>query len=285
VFVLLICCAPAELADAPERPARDDVDELDEGSDPQDTAEEASADDALIRSVNIPNELACGETGWGVVTVQNTGTATWTREDEYKLGAIGDEDPLKVGDSRSWLPEGVEVAPGFEYAFEIELLGPADEGLYTTDWQMVHEFVGWFGEDVAVEVAVICEDEPDPEDLALPDMSHVVEEVAADHPDWLANSCQDEGGTWQFMDEVVDRLRLEDERWGYNWKRGNVGDPSQDVVDYHYAWDTREGSENVYIIDMIVGHCGDDPQPGWLDVTQATADAGTIGKWTGRGRF
>ena len=39
------------------------------------------------------------------------------------------------------------------------------------------------------------------------------------------------------------------------------------------------------IIDMIVGHCGDDPQPGWLDQTQATEDAGAIGRWTGNGRF
>lgn len=34
------------------------------------------------------------------------------------------------------------------------------------------------------------------------------------------------------------------------------------------------------IIDIIVGHCGDDPQAGWIDVTQATLDAGTVGMWT-----
>ena len=30
---------------------------------------------------------------------------------------------------------------------------------------------------------------------------------------------------WEFMDRVIDALRLEDTRWGYNWKRGDVGDP------------------------------------------------------------
>ena len=87
------------------------------------------------------------------------------------------------------------------------------------------------------------------------------------------------------MDAVVDELRKSDERWGYNGKRGDVNDPSQDVVDYHWGQGEREGSTEVYPIDMIVGHCGDDPQPGWLDQTQATLDAGTIGRWTGRGRF
>ena len=45
-------------------------------------------------------------------------------------------------------------------------------------------------------------------------------------PGALPNSCQDHGGTWQFMDQVVDTLRTYDTRWGYNGKRGNANDPS-----------------------------------------------------------
>ena len=71
-----------------------------------------------------------------------------------------------------------------------------------------------------------------------------------------------------------------DERWGLNWKRGVIGDMSQDVVDYHYGDGPHEESTEVNIIDVIVGHCGDDPQAGWLDVTQATLDANTVGMWT-----
>ena len=41
----------------------------------------------------------------------------------------------------------------------------------------------------------------------------------------------------------------------------------------------------MYILDIIGGHCGPAPQPAWNDVTQATLDGGTIGVWTGRGRF
>ena len=54
-----------------------------------------------------------------------------------------------------------------------------------------------------------------------------------ERPDLVRRSCQEHGGTWEFMDYLVDKLREEDNRWGYNGKRGNVNDPSQDIVDYH----------------------------------------------------
>lgn len=113
-----------------------------------------------------------------------------------------------------------------------------------------------------------------------PDGSAVVDQVAAEHPDWLAKSCVDTGGDNQFMFEVVRRLREQDDRWGLNWKRGVVGDLSQDIVDYHYGDGVSEESTDVYIIDMIVGHCGDTPQAAWIDVTQATLDADSVGMWT-----
>ena len=121
--------------------------------------------------------------------------------------------------------------------------------------------------------------------LPLPNMAHIVSQVAGAHPDLLSRSCQEHGGTWEFMDALVDRLREFDSRWGYNWKRGNVGDPSLDVVDYHYGAGPSEGSVQVYIIDVIGGHCGSDPFPVWNDVTQVTYENNTIGRWTGRGRF
>ena len=129
---------------------------------------------------------------------------------------------------------------------------------------------------------------PDPpagQRLPLPDMSFVVQDVANQYPGALRNSCQDGGGTWEFMDRVVDRLRQYDTRWGYNWKRGNVGDPSKDVVDYHWGSGPDESSTEVYIIDIIGGHCGSNPSPTWIDVTDVTYNNGAIGRWTGRGRF
>lgn len=128
-------------------------------------------------------------------------------------------------------------------------------------------------------------DPPPGQRLPLPQMHHIIREVADDYPRELQDSCQESGGTWDFMDRVVDRLRQIDTRWGYNWKRGNVGDPSHDVIDYHFGPGPDEGSTDVYIIDIIVGHCGPNPGAGWDDKTESTRQGGTIGRWTGRGRF
>ena len=121
--------------------------------------------------------------------------------------------------------------------------------------------------------------------LPLPNMFSVVQAVANANPGALRNSCQDSGGNWQFMDSLVDTLRTYDTRWGYNGKRGNANDPSKDVVDYHYGAGADANSTDVYIVDVITGHCGGSPGPNWGDVTDVTLNSGTIGRWISRGRF
>ena len=75
-------------------------------------------------------------------------------------------------------------------------------------------------------------------------------------PTWCVVRARSSGGTWEFMDYLVDELRKEDNRWGYNGKRGNVNDPSQDIVDYHWGAGPSDNSTAVYIIDIMLGHCG-----------------------------
>lgn len=296
MFLLLACTDAVGLGTAtlPRNPRDHDhpASAPDTGSPPVDTgepADEATAteeDDAVVVSATFPSSIACDGTDLAVVTVRNTGTATWTRDGGYKLGTVGDQDDLYPGDTRVWLAEGESVAPGEMHSFTAILSAPTTSGTYTTDWQMVHEGVRWFGDSVAGNVSVDCSGSSDgggggSEDrLPLPDHSWVVDEVHAANPGLIDQSCVDSGGNWLFLEAVVARLQVEDPRWGYNWKRGVVGDASQDVVDYHYGSGERELSTDVYIIDMIVGHCGDDPQPGWTDVTQATLDGGTVGMWS-----
>ena len=112
-----------------------------------------------------------------------------------------------------------------------------------------------------------------------PNDSAIVRAVASAFPGALANSCQEHGGTWEFMDRTVDALRAKDGRYGYNCKRGNCGDPSLDVASYFYAnGDDINNRPEVYIFDLIGGHCGPGPSVIWNDVTDITFQSGTLGR-------
>ena len=118
-----------------------------------------------------------------------------------------------------------------------------------------------------------------------PNMRHVVEQVAREYPRDLANSCPEEGGNWNFLDRVVERLRAIDGRWGYNCKRGDCRHVSVDVVDYYRGRGTSrsaaQNSTDVAIIDIISKVCGAgaNPSPTWIDQTEVTREHGAIGRW------
>ena len=118
--------------------------------------------------------------------------------------------------------------------------------------------------------------------LPLPASGATVAAVFVANPGFVATSCQNvPGGTWDLLDAIVDALRGGDTRWGYNGKRGNINDPSQDALAYDFgAAPGGEGATSVYIVDVIAGHCGTNPQPAFNDVTVFAP-----GAWITRGRF
>ena len=113
-----------------------------------------------------------------------------------------------------------------------------------------------------------------------PNDSAIVRAVASAYPAALSHSCQPEGGSWEFMDRTVDALRASNGRYGYNAKRGNMNDPSLDVVSFFRGPDANsfQGSSDVYIFDLINGHCGPTPSTTWNDVTDITFNSGTLGR-------
>jgi hypothetical protein len=116
-------------------------------------------DDAVVVAVDLPSWLMCGEPYLASVTVRNTGTTAWTPE-AYALGAVGDYDDLE-GPVRIALAAGSSVPPGGEYTFTFVLRAPGPrEEPALTDWQMVHEGIGWFGQ--SAERVVVVECDPDP---------------------------------------------------------------------------------------------------------------------------
>ncbi len=133
----------------------------------------AELDDARIVAIDFPKTLACGETATAAVTVENTGTTTWSWEGLYKLGAVDDSDPFYTSDTRVWLEEGEEVPPGSTRTFQIPLTAPDTPAPYTTDWQMVREYVHWFGELTAPLVSVSCSSDGDAEEPPPLDLSAV----------------------------------------------------------------------------------------------------------------
>jgi hypothetical protein len=112
-----------------------------------------------------------------------------------------------------------------------------------------------------------------------PNGSATVRAVASAFPASLRNSCQEHGGSWEFMDRVVDSLRSIDGRYAYNAKRGNMNDTSLDAISYFWGnHDGFNGSTQVYIFDIIGGHCGSNPSTFWGDVTDITYSSGTVGR-------
>jgi hypothetical protein len=127
----------------------------------------------------------------------------------------------------------------------------------------------------------------------------VVAQVAAQFPGDLFNSCAEHGGNLNFMFRVLSRLRAIDQRWALNYKRGHVGGVSEDILAFNATNRPDEGESQIYLFDVIGGHCGPNPVAGmdlaagynstvndtWLAALSGRFPAGTFGtqfgaRWT-----
>lgn len=101
------------------------------------------------QSVNAAMQINASQT----VTLQfkNTGTRTWTRVANFKLG------PQNPPDNSTWgvwlidLPN--DVAPGQTASISFSIRAPGTPGTYNFQWQMQQQGVAWFG-DLSTNVAI-----------------------------------------------------------------------------------------------------------------------------------
>ena len=131
---------------------------------------------------------------------------------------------------------------------------------------------------------------PPPTPPALPDARAQIQQFFNERPELFAQQCaagvKYVNSPWQ--DYIVDRLRQTDPRWGYNGKptrtaADNGGLPvvaAGDELAYFYGTGNPQGSTDVYLVDILLGHCGPSPQLTWRVFTGEEP-----GFWTGAGRF
>ncbi|HEX7184020.1 MAG TPA: NBR1-Ig-like domain-containing protein [Thermoanaerobaculia bacterium] len=105
-----------------------------------------AANGSAFISQSVPTTMAPGQVSTVSVTMQNTGTTTWTEAGGYKLGTQNPQDnTLWTGFTRIYLSSGDSVAPGQQKTFTFNITAPSAPGSYNFQWRMVHEGVEWFG--------------------------------------------------------------------------------------------------------------------------------------------
>lgn len=103
----------------------------------------------------------------------------------------------------------------------------------------------------------------------------ISQQMASAYQGDLVNSCRETGGNNTYLFRLVQELRKSDSRWGLNDKRGQANDMSQDIVTYNPTNRPDTYESQIYLFDVISGHCGSRPDWNWTDVTAVT--------WGGRG--
>jgi Ig-like domain from next to BRCA1 gene/Carbohydrate binding domain len=91
------------------------------------------------------------------VIMKNTGTATWTAANNYRLGSQNPQDNrvwLRTT-NRVYLAGGDSIAPGQQKTFTFDVTAPSAAGTYHFQWKMLREMVAWFGDssaDLSIQV-------------------------------------------------------------------------------------------------------------------------------------
>ncbi|MCL1635018.1 NBR1-Ig-like domain-containing protein [Luteimonas sp. SX5] len=91
----------------------------------------------------VPATMVAGQTYPVTIRMTNTGTATWTTANNYKLGSANPLDNTTWGLHRDELT--TSIAPQQTATFSFNVTAPSTAGAYNFQWRMVRDGVAWFG--------------------------------------------------------------------------------------------------------------------------------------------
>ncbi len=130
---------------------------------------------------SVPTSMTAGERYPVSVIMQNTGTTAWSNTtgagtpNAYSLGSQNPQDNVEWGLAGYEYPGRVPVAgriqPGATAPFQFTVVAPATPGRHNFQWQMVEDYVAWFGDktqNIEVMVTPPMDFQPGPIDFAAP---------------------------------------------------------------------------------------------------------------------
>jgi RHS repeat-associated protein len=195
---------------------------------------------ATFVSQSVPSSMNAGQQYTVSVTMNNSGTKTWTAADQHRLGSRNPQDNATWGLSRVSVP--ATTAPGQNATFTFTVTAPSSPGTYNFQWRMVQDGVQWFGADttnVAVTVAQPavggCSG-PAPCD-GLPTLSYDPASNRINSPGWLYDAAGNQlrvqrgDGSWQrYVYDAVGRLVRVTDDAGNTLLRYSYGATTQRLV-------------------------------------------------------
>nr|MDQ3806303.1 PKD domain-containing protein [Acidobacteriota bacterium] len=212
---------------------------------------------ATFVSQSVPTAMNAGQQYSVSVTMNNSGTKTWTAADQHRLGSQNPQDNGTWGTGRVDMP--ASVSPGQNVTFNFTVTAPSSPGTYNFQWRMVQDGVEWFGgytENVAVTVtqpaAGGCSG-PAPCD-GHPTISYDPSTNRINSPGWLYDAAgnqiraqRPDGGWQRFVYDAAGRLtRVKDDagnttliyRYGASNQRlvTQEGGDASNLRTYH-VWD------------------------------------------------
>ena len=98
---------------------------------------------AAFVSQSVASQMNAGQQYAVSVTMNNSGTKTWTQATQHGLGSQNPQD------NGTWLTGRVDVpasiAPGQNATFNFNVTAPSTPGTYNFQWRMLEEGVEWYG--------------------------------------------------------------------------------------------------------------------------------------------